>query len=70
MFQQKQIDMTTLEISIRDARVAQNIINDMRHLNGLVNWTSTTSLEIEDEELAEDLVEELERLEIEVECYY
>ena len=62
--------MTTLEISIRDARVAQNIINDMRHLNGLVNWTSTTSLEIEDEELAEDLVEELERLEIEVECYY
>ena len=62
--------MTTLEISIRDARNAQMIINDMRYWNGLVNWTSTTTLEVEDDVLAEDLVEELTRLEIEVECYY
>lgn len=62
--------MTTLEISLRHARNAYNIIRDMRYLQNFITWTSTTTLIISDEELALDLIEELERLEIEIECYY
>jgi hypothetical protein len=42
----------------------------MRYLQNFITWTSTTTLVISDEELAMDLIEELERLEIEVECNY
>jgi hypothetical protein len=62
--------MTTLEISLRHAKNAYNIIRDMRYLQNFITWTSTTTLVISDEELAMDLIEELERLEIEVECNY
>jgi hypothetical protein len=62
--------MATLEISLRHARNAYNIIRDMRYLQNFITWTSTTTLVISDEELAMDLIEELERLEIEVECNY
>ena len=62
--------MTTLEISLRDARNAYNIIRDMRYLQNFITWTSTTTLIISDEDLAMDLIEELERLEIEIECNY
>jgi len=62
--------MTTIEVSLKDAMAVQNIVNDMRHLRGQVNWISTTAFQIEDEDLAEETVEELVRLELEIECYY
>ncbi len=66
----KQSKMTTLEISLRHAKSAYEIIRDMRFLQNFISWTSTTTLEVYDEEMALDLIEELERLEIEVECNY
>ena len=66
----KQSKMTTLEISLRHAKAAYEIIRDMRFLQNFISWTSTTTLEVYDEEMALDLIEELERLEIEVECNY
>jgi len=62
--------MTTLEISLRHAKNAYEIIRDMRYLQNFITWTSTTTLVISCEEMALDLIEELERLEIEVECNY
>jgi hypothetical protein len=62
--------MTTLEISLKHARSAYEIIRDMRYLQNFITWTSTTTLIVSDEEMAMDLIEELERLEIEIECNY
>lgn len=61
--------MIKLEFSIRDARRAQEIIADMRYINGLVDWTSTNTLEMDEIELGEELYLDLKDLGIEVELF-
>lgn len=58
--------MKEIEISIRDARQVAMIIEDMRFLRGFISWTSTTTFEVEDPEMADELYTELARMGCEV----
>jgi hypothetical protein len=61
--------MIELEMSCRDARVITDIMQNTG-LDKMVEWTSTTTFEVNDQELAEEILEtifEIDRkLEIEI----
>jgi hypothetical protein len=61
--------MIELEISCRDARVITDIMQNAG-LDKMVEWTSTTTFEVNDQELADEILEtifEIDRkLEIEI----
>jgi hypothetical protein len=61
--------MIELEISCRDARVITDIMQNTG-LDKMVEWTSTTTFEVNDQELADEILEtifEIDRkLEIEI----
>jgi hypothetical protein len=62
--------METLEISLRDVRSAYEIIDNTKPWKEFINWTSTSTLEVNDYEIALDIIDELERFGLEVECIY
>ena len=57
--------MKAIEFTLRDAREAQDILTDRRDLIKEIFWVATNVIEIENEEIAEEVIEFLHDMNLE-----